>query len=84
MVTTYEPNQPILIARTWIVEIDRQSVAVPVNVVFRLVPSPTIVIDSEKLPNIVLQKEGFNVSLANGAKLEAMVASFNLVQVKAP
>ena len=74
----HEPNQPITLANTSIVEVDGQPVEVPVEVVFRLLPSPTVVIEADALPNIVLIKERFQIRLGNGAELEAMVQSFNL------
>ena len=76
--TKYEPNQPITLAKTDIVEIDGQSVDVPVSVVFRLLPSPGVVIEADELPNIVLIKERFEIALGDGARLEAMVRAFNL------
>ena len=65
MPTKNEPHQPITLAKTNIIEIDGQSVDVPVNVMFQLFPYPRVVIESERLPNIVLQKERFNISLRN-------------------
>ena len=72
-----EPNQPITVENTDIVEIDGQSMDVPVNVMFRLLPFPTVVIEADELPNLVLKKERFEIALANGARFEAMVRSFN-------
>ena len=72
-----EPNQPITVDNTVIVEIDGQSMNVPVNVMFRLLPFPTVVIEADELPNLVLKKERFEIALANGARFEAMVWSFN-------
>ena len=73
----HEPNQPITVENTEIVEIDGQSVDLPVNVMFRLLPHPTVVIEVDKLPNLVHGKERFEIALANGARLEAMTRSFN-------
>ena len=72
-----EPNQPITLETTDIVEIDGQSVNVSVNVMFRLFPFPTIVIDADELPPLVLRKEPFEISLASGPRLETLVRSFN-------
>ena len=72
-----EPNQPITTENTHIVEIDGQSTDVPVNIMFRLLPFPTVVIEADELPIIVLRKERFEIALVNGARLEAMVRSFN-------
>ena len=78
MPTKNEPHQPITLAKTNIIEIDGQSVDVPVNVMFQLFPYPRVVIESERLPNIVLQKERFNISLRNGAQLDTMCLSRDL------
>ena len=79
MSTRHEPNQPIALANTSIVEVDGQSVEVPVEIVLRLLPSPTIAIEANALPNIVHRKERFQIRLDNGAQLEAMVRSFNFM-----
>lgn len=77
-----EPNRPIELAKTYLVEVDGERVEVPVNVVFPLNPTPRVVIESERLPNIVLQNERFRITLRNGAQLEAMVGSFNFGTAK--
>ena len=74
----HEPNQPITVESTDIVEMDGQSMDVTVNIMFRLLPFPAVVIEADELPNLVLKKERFEIALANGARLEAMVRSFNL------
>ena len=74
----HEHNQPIALENTHIVEIDGKSVHVPVNVIFRLSPSPSLVIEADELPNVVLGKERFEIALGNDARLEAMVRAFNL------
>ena len=73
----HEPNQPITLANTSIVEVDGQPAEALVNVLLRLLPSPTVVIEADALPNVVLSKERFRVRLGNAAELEAMVRSFN-------
>ena len=78
MVAIPESNQPITLAKTNIIDIDGQSVEVPVNVQFRLSPFPSVVIESDALPGIVLSKDRFEIKLGNGAGLEAMVRSFNM------
>ena len=70
-----EPNQPITLVETDIVDIDGQTVNAPVNVVFQLFPYPRVVIESEQLPHVVLQKEPFKVSMRNGAQLDARCQS---------
>ncbi len=77
MPKTHDENQLIAVENTDIVEIDGQSVHEPVNVIFRLLPSPGVVIEADELPNIVLKKERFEIALSNGARLEAMVRSWN-------
>ena len=74
----HEPNQPIVLASASIVEVDGQSEEVPVEVVFRMLPVPTIVIEAGALPNTMLSKERMHIRLDNGAELEAMVRSFNI------
>ena len=67
-----EPNQPITLVETKIVDIDDKPVNVPVNVVFQLFPYPRVVIESDQLPHSVLRKERFKISMRNGAQLDAM------------
>ena len=73
----HELNQPVTTENTHIVEIDGQSTDVPVTVTFRLAPYPTVVLEADELPGQVLSKERFKVALANGARLETMLRSFN-------
>ena len=75
MATYSEPNQRITLAETKIIEIDGHPVDVPVNVIFRLSPDPAIVIEAEVLPNVVLQKERFRVSMLDGTTMETMCSS---------
>ena len=77
MSTSHQPNQPISLVKTKIVEIDGQAANVPVEVILRLIPSPRVVIHSKQLPSIVLAKRPFSISLANGAHFEAVCGSFN-------
>ena len=67
-----EPNQPITLVETHIVDIDGQPVNVPVNVVFQLFPYPRVVIELEQLSCVVLQKEPFKVSMRDGSQLDAV------------
>ena len=78
MLTNGEPNQPVTLEKTDITQIDGQSADVPVNVIFQLFPFPTVVIESDTLPGILLSKERFEIKLGNGAGLEVMVRSFNI------
>ena len=73
----HQPNRQIDLANTHLVEVDGQRIDVPVNVVFRLAPDPSVLIEAARLPNIVLRQERFEIKLRNGANLEAMVRSFN-------
>ena len=77
MPPVHEPNQPITVENTDIVEIDGQSTHVPVNVIFRSLPFPSVIIEAHRLPLLVLGKERLQITLANGARLEVMVQSFN-------
>ena len=70
-----EPNQPITLVDTEIVDIDGQPVDIPVKVVFQLLPHPRVVIESEQLPADVLRNETSKVSMRNGAQLEVMCLS---------
>ena len=70
-----EPNQPITLVETEIIDIDGQPVDVPVKVVFQLFPYPRVVIESEQLPAEVLRNETVKVSMRNGAHLEVMCLS---------
>ena len=83
MSTRHEPNQPITLATTKIVEVAGQTVDIPVEVILHLSPYPILVIESKQLPNIVLTKERFYISLANGAKFEACVDRSISLQAKA-
>ena len=73
----HEPNQPITLETTDIVEIDGQSVKLAVHVILQLFPNPTIVIEADELPDLVFRKKRFKIALASGARLEAMVRTFN-------
>ena len=74
----YEPNQPIDLASTNIVEVDGLPVQTPVEVVLRLLPRPTVTIEADAFPSNVLAKERFQIRLGNGAELDTMVRAFNL------
>lgn len=77
MSTSHQPNQPISLVKTKIVKLDGQVADVPVEVFLRFLPSPTVVINSKKLPSVVLAKKSVTVSLANGANLETGCGSLN-------
>ena len=53
----YEPNQSIKLAKFKIVEVAGQTVEM-----LRLLPSPTIVITSDRFPNLVQSPEHFSIS----------------------
>ena len=74
----YEPNLPIALATTNIVEVDGQPVQTPVEAALQLLPRPTVTIEADSLPSNVLAKERFQIRLGNGAELETMVRGFNL------
>ena len=77
MSTSHQPNQPISLVKTKIVEIDGQAADVPVEVILRLLPSPAVVIYSKQLPSIVVAEKPFSMSLANGAHFKAACGSLN-------
>ena len=76
--TNNAPNQPITLATTDIVEIDGMPVNVPVKVILRLSLRPTVVIESDDLPNSVMQGKNFVISLRNNARVEVMVKSLRI------
>ena len=71
-----EPNQPITLEETHIVDIDGQTVNVPVKVVFQFLPHPRVIIESEQWPSGVPTNRPFKVSMRNGAQLDAMCLSW--------
>lgn len=73
----YEPNQPILLTETDIVKIDGRPVDIPVSVVFQLYPFPTVVIESEMLPDLVRQRGPLKILLRNGAQLNVLLRSLH-------
>ena len=70
-----EPNQPITLEETHIVDIDGQAVNVPVKVVFQLFPYPRVIIELEQWPSGVPTNGPFKISMRNGAQLDAMCLS---------
>ena len=70
-----EPNQPITLVETDIVDIDGQTVNVPVKVVFQLFPYPSVIIALEQWPSGVPTNGPFKISMRNGAQLDAMCLS---------
>ncbi len=79
-----ESGWPITLAKKNITEIDGHPVETPVDVVFRLLPFPTVVIEAAGLPSIVLAKERFAITLDSGAELEALVRSNKTGRGEAP
>ena len=84
MPTKHEPNQPISLINTDIVQIDGQFVNISASAIFRLFPYPGVVIEAEETPLIVfqMQKERFEIALRNGARLEVMTESFKFPRGK--
>ncbi len=70
-----EPNQPITLVETDIVDIDGQTVNVPVKVVFQLFPYPSVIIELEQWPSGARTNGTFKISMRNGAQLDAMCLS---------
>ena len=77
MSTSYQPNQPISLAKTKITELDGQAADVPVEVTLRLSPSPTVLVQSKQLPSSMFRNNSFNISLANGARFKAACGLYN-------
>ena len=72
-----ETAQYISIEQTQIVAVNDQptDAPVPVTVVSRLVPHPTVTIESNELPVAILSQEQCSIELANGARFQATLAS---------
>ena len=75
---TFEPNQPITLVETHIVNIDGQSVDIPVSVVFQLYPSPRVVIESDTLSDMTRGEHRKRIELSNGAQLEVQLGAVHL------
>ena len=71
----FEPNQPITLVETHIVNIDGQSVDIPVSVVFQLYPSPRVVIESDTLSDMTRGEHRKRIELRNGAQLEVQLGA---------
>ena len=66
----FEPNQPITLEETDIVNIDGQSVDIQVSVVFQLHPTPRVVFESDTLSDLTRRERRKWIELRNGAQLE--------------
>ena len=75
MPAKFGPNEAIPLEETEIVNIDGQSVDIPVSVVFRLHPFPTVVIESEMLSDLARQEDSLEIVLRNGAQLKVRLGA---------
>ena len=71
----FEPNQPIILEETDIVNIDGQSVDIQVSVVFQLHPSPRVVFESDTLSELTRRERRKWIDLRNGAQLEVVLGA---------
>ena len=71
----FEPNQPITLEETHIVNIDGQSVDIQVSVVFQLHPSPRVVFESDTLSDLTRRERRKWIELRNGAQLEVVLGA---------
>ena len=69
----FEPNQPITLEETEIVNIDGQSVDIAVSVVLQLYPSPRVVIESDSLSDLAHMENRREIVLRNGAQLDVLL-----------
>ena len=77
--TTYEANQPVLIANTQINEIDGDSVSIPVSVNLQLFPwGVGVGIESDNYPAKIFKKEHFWISLRNFKKIKVMIQTYQI------
>ena len=72
---TFEPNQPITLVETHIVNIDGQSVDIPVSVVLQLYPSPRVVIESDTLSDMTRGEHRKRIELRNDARLDVLLGT---------
>lgn len=77
MIETLEPNKPVDLGHSTITSIDDEPVEIPVNLVLRLLPVPTLVIEGI-MPISLWQDRPVDVRLQNGARLAAILGSLDL------
>ena len=75
---TFQPNQPIPLATTHITEVDGQPLSIPVDIILRLLPIPSVVLSCDVVVESMLGKPSFTIVLANDMRLNAMLGSFNM------
>ncbi|MCY3994375.1 MAG: hypothetical protein OXF50_24340 [Caldilineaceae bacterium] len=71
----FEPNLPITLAETQIIDIDGQREDIPVSVVFQLHPSPRVVFESDTLAELTRRERHKRIELRSGAKLEVVLGA---------
>ncbi len=75
MPTKFVPNEAIPLEETEIVNIDGQSVDIPVSVVLQLYPSPRVVIESDSLSDLAYMENRRSIVLRNGAHLDVLLGA---------
>ena len=68
----FGPNEAIPLEETEIVNIDGQSVDIPVSVVLQLYPSPRVVIESDSLSDLAFMENRRSIVLRSGAHLDVL------------
>lgn len=71
----FEPNLPITLAETQIIDIDGQSEDISVSVVFQLHPSPRVVIESDRFSDLIRGEQRKNIKLSNDAQLDVLLGA---------
>jgi len=75
----YQPNHSVHLANTKIIEINGQRIAdVSVNVRLQLIPSPTVIIETDALPRQVFGNKKFDIVLAGGLRFKAVLRSYTI------
>lgn len=75
MPTKFGPNEAIPLEETEIVNIDGQSVDIPVSVVLQLYPSPRVVIESDSHSDLAYMENRRSIVLRNGAHLDVLLGA---------
>ena len=74
----YRANETITLSESEHICIDGESLEKPAKVMFRLLPRPSIVVEADDLPGVVLSKRDVFVTLQNGTRIEMLVGSTTL------
>ena len=77
MLEILEPSEPVELGNSTIISINDQPVDIPVNLILRLHPTPSLAIEGV-LPIVVWQQRPVEIRLQNGASLSTVCGSFDL------